>query len=44
MEYFKQFIGNLGGTVKRMSPSQVMMLFGVIAGTIVGGILVVGWL
>ncbi|MEW6413034.1 MAG: flagellar basal-body MS-ring/collar protein FliF [Candidatus Zixiibacteriota bacterium] len=39
-EYFK----NLMDYVGRMSPSQVMMLFGVVAGTIVGIIFVVGWL
>ncbi|HVP06740.1 MAG TPA: flagellar basal-body MS-ring/collar protein FliF, partial [Candidatus Acidoferrum sp.] len=30
--------------IARMTPSQVMMLFGVVAGTIVGAIFVVGWL
>jgi len=44
MESFKDFFKSVGSFVGRMSPSQVMMLFGVIAGTIVGIILMVGWL
>ncbi len=44
MESFKDFFKSVGHFVGRMTPSQVMMLFGVIAGTIVGAILVVGWL
>ena len=43
MEYFKQVFKNLGGFVGRMTPSQVMMLFGVVAGTIVGVIFLTGW-
>jgi len=43
MEYLKGLFKNLTVFVSRMTPSQVMMLFGVIAGTVVGGILVVGW-
>jgi len=43
MEYFGNLFKNLSGFVSRMTPSQVMMLFGVLAGTIVGAILVVGW-
>ena len=43
MEYFKQLLKNLLGTVGRMTPSQVMMLFGVSAGAVVGVILVIGW-
>ena len=39
-EYFKGLMGYVG----RMTASQVMMLFGVVAGTIVGIFLVVGWL
>ncbi len=39
-EYFK----NLMDYVGRMTPSQVMMLLGVVAGSIVGIIFVVGWL
>ena len=43
MEFFRDYFKNLGKFIGRMSPSQVMMLFGVVAGTIVGAILVVGW-
>ena len=43
MEYFKQVFKNLGGFVGRMTPSQVMMLFGVIAGTIMGIVFLSGW-
>jgi len=43
MEYLKQSFSNLADMVRRMAPSQVMMLFGVIAGTIAGAFLVVGW-
>lgn len=39
-EYFKSLMDYVG----RMTPSQVMMLFGVVAGTIVGIVFVVGWL
>ncbi|UCD63429.1 MAG: flagellar M-ring protein FliF [Candidatus Zixiibacteriota bacterium] len=39
-EYFKGILDYVG----RMTPSQVMMLLGVIAGTVVGIIFVVGWL
>jgi len=43
MEFFKDYFKNLGQFVGRMNPSQVMMLFGVVAGTIIGAVLVVGW-
>lgn len=43
MEYLTKLFKNIGSFVSRMSPSQVMMLFGVIAGTIIGGTYVVGW-
>ena len=43
MEYLTKLFKNIGSFVGRMSPSQVMMLFGVIAGTIIGGVYVVGW-
>ncbi len=43
MEFFKEYFKNLGLFIGRMSPSQVMMLFGVVAGTIVGVFLMVGW-
>lgn len=44
MESIKEFLKSVGRFVGRMSPSQVMMLFGVIAGTIAGAILLVGWI
>lgn len=44
MESIKLFLKNLADYVSRMTASQVMMLFGVIAGIIVGAVLVVGWL
>jgi len=43
MEFFKDYFKGLGQFVGRMNPSQVMMLFGVVAGIIVGAVLVVGW-
>lgn len=43
MEPFKEFFKNLGKFIGRMTPSQVMMMFGVAAGTIVGAVLMVGW-
>ena len=42
MEYLKNLFKNIGAVVGKMSPGQVMMLFGVIAGGIVGIIFVVG--
>lgn len=44
MERFSLLFKNIGAWVSRMTPSQVMMLLGVVAGSIVGIILVVGWL
>jgi flagellar M-ring protein FliF len=44
MEQLKQALRNISRVVGRMTPSQVMMLFGVAAGLIVGIILAVGWL
>lgn len=43
MEYLTKLFKNIGSVVGQMSPSQVMMLLGVIAGTIIGGSYVVGW-
>ena len=43
MDPIKNFFRNLGAVIARMTPSQVMMLLGVGAGTIVGTILLVGW-
>ncbi len=43
MDYFKELFKNISGIVSRMTPSQVIMLLGVVAGTVVGGVLVVGW-
>jgi flagellar M-ring protein FliF len=44
MEPFKGVFKNASDFVGRMSPSQVMMLFGIVAGTIVGIIFLSGWL
>ena len=44
MDSIKQFFKNMMDYVSRMTASQVMMLFGVTAGSIVGIVLVVGWL
>ncbi len=44
MENIQQFFKNLMNYVGRMTPSQVMMLFGVVAGTIVGTFFVIGWI
>ncbi len=44
MDSIKQYLSNLMDYVSRMTTSQVMMLFGVLAGSIVGIVLVVGWL
>ncbi len=44
MESIKQFFKNLMGIVGQMTASQVMMLFGVGAGTIVGTFLIIGWI
>ncbi len=44
MENIKQYFSNLMDYVSRMTTSQVMMLFGVIAGSVVGIVIVVGWL
>jgi flagellar M-ring protein FliF len=43
MEPLKEFFKNVGQVVGRMTASQVMMLFGILAGTIVGIVIVVGW-
>ena len=43
MGFFKDYFKSLGQFIGRMNPSQVMMLFGVVAGIIVGAVLVVGW-
>lgn len=44
MDYLKTLFKNIGDFTSRMTPSQVMLLFGVIAGTIIGGILLSGWI
>ncbi len=44
MESIKEFFKNVVEYVGRMTPSQVMLLLGITAGSIVGVILVVGWL
>ncbi|MBU2652481.1 MAG: flagellar M-ring protein FliF [Bacteroidetes bacterium] len=43
MEPIKDFFANLSAMIGRMTASQVMMLFGVVAGTLVGIFLMVGW-
>ena len=44
MDYLKSLFKNIGDFTSRMTPSQVMMLFGVIAGSIIGGVLLTGWI
>jgi flagellar M-ring protein FliF len=44
MDYLKTLFKNIGDFTSRMTPSQVMMLFGVITGSIIGGILLTGWI
>ncbi len=44
MDRFKEFFANVSGLFGRMTPSQVMVLFGIIAGSIAGIVLLVGWL
>ncbi len=44
MEGLKEFFKGFAQFIGRMTPSQVMMLLGVTAGTLVGIILLVGWL
>jgi flagellar M-ring protein FliF len=43
MEFFKGTFKNIARTVGRMTASQVMMLFGIIAGSIIGIVVIVGW-
>ena len=43
MEPLKEFFKNVSRVVGRMTASQVMLLFGLVAGTIVGIVIVVGW-
>ena len=43
MESIKEFFKNLTDYVGRMTPSQVMMLLGIVAGVLVGIIFVIGW-
>jgi flagellar M-ring protein FliF len=44
MEALKETFKNTSDFVGRMSPSQVMMLLGVVAGSLVGVVFLVGWL
>ncbi len=44
MDAIKEYFKNLMDYVSRMTPSQVMMLLGVVAGSVVGIIFLVGWL
>ena len=43
MERIKEFFKNLTEYVSRMTPSQVMMLLGIVAGVLVGIFFVIGW-
>jgi len=43
MDSLRQFFKNAGQIVARMTASQVMLLLGILAGTIVGIVIVVGW-
>jgi flagellar M-ring protein FliF len=43
MEPLKEFFKNVSRVAGRMTASQVMLLFGLVAGTIVGVVIVVGW-
>ncbi|SYZ73596.1 Flagellar M-ring protein [Candidatus Zixiibacteriota bacterium] len=43
MEYFKQLFKNLSGSARAMSPSQAMLLIAIVAGFIVGGVVVANW-
>ncbi|MBD3403584.1 flagellar M-ring protein FliF [candidate division GN15 bacterium] len=44
MDYIKNLFKNIGEFTSRMTPSQVMLLMGVIAGTVVGAVLLAGWI
>jgi flagellar M-ring protein FliF len=44
MDYLKQFFKNIGHFTSRMTPSQVMLLLAVAAGTIAGVLLLSSWL
>jgi flagellar M-ring protein FliF len=44
MESIKQYFKAIADYVGRMTPSQVMLLLGITAGTVVGIIFVIGWL
>ncbi len=43
MDRVKEFFKNVIELIGKMTPSQVMMLLGIIAGTLVGAVYVVGW-
>ncbi len=43
MDFIKELFKNLTRYVGRMTPGQVMMLLGIVFGTIVGAVFVVGW-
>lgn len=44
MEGLKEYFKGFAQFISRMAPSQVMMLLGVTAGTLVGVVLLVGWI
>lgn len=43
MDYFKQLFKNISEFIRSMSPSQAIVLIGVVAGIIVGAIVVTNW-
>jgi len=43
MEYFKHLFTNISNFIRAMSPSQAIMLIGVIAGVIVGAMVMTNW-
>ncbi|HUV30178.1 MAG TPA: flagellar basal-body MS-ring/collar protein FliF [Acidobacteriota bacterium] len=44
MDQFKALFKNVAATVGRMTPAQVIMLFGLAAATVVGTVFAVGWI
>ncbi|MFH2037247.1 MAG: flagellar basal-body MS-ring/collar protein FliF [Candidatus Zixiibacteriota bacterium] len=44
MDYLKQFLKNVLEFVRLMTPSQAIMVIGVVAGFIIGGVVVSGWI
>ena len=44
MDYLKQLFKNILDFVRLMTPSQAIMFIGIIAGFIIGGVVVSGWI